>query len=41
MSTWTKNKKLRGIREKQPGAKGLLKKMDDEFIFFKIAATYI
>ena len=26
MSTWTKNKKLSGIREKQPGAKGLLRK---------------
>ena len=30
---WTKKNKLRGIREKQPDAKGLLKKNDDEFIF--------
>ena len=35
MSTWTKNQKLKGIREKQPGAKGLLRKKDGKFTFFK------
>ena len=34
MSTWTKNQKLRGIRQKKPGAKGVLKKKWMMNLFF-------